>query len=215
MAGEAMIRLASLEAEPAEVDLESQLAVVAALESDYRRDIAARLRAAEGSTPPDQLFRWSEQLAELAPRISGLERWRALESQRVLPLLLHAVQALDRGLGGGALAETWQSWRNRYLPEMQKLLDELRRRAMRETRVSLEAITEAVDPLLQAERRGESVSRKALWVLASTPGVSCVLNGMRSLAYVEDALGVLAWPPLSEAARVYDAVHAAAPPVPS
>jgi hypothetical protein len=215
MAGQGMIRLASLETEPAEVDLEGQLAVVAGLESEYRRDIAARLRAAEGSAPPDQLFRWSEQLRELAPRISGLERWRALESQRVLPALLHAVQVLDRGLGGGALAETWQSWRNRYLPEMERLLDELRRRAMRETRASLEAITEAVDPLLPAERRGESVSRKALWVLASTPGVSCVLNGMRSLAYVKDALGVLDWPPLPDAARVYEAVHAAAPPVPS
>jgi hypothetical protein len=214
-AGEGMIRLASLEREPAEIDLQSQLEVVGGLEAEYRRDIASRLRAAEGSLPPDQVFQWSEQLGELAAGISGLERWRAIESRRVLPLLLHAVQALDRGLGGGALAETWQAWRNRYLPEIQRVLEELRRRAMRETRASLDAITAAVDPLLPPERRRESVSRKALWALASTPGVSCVLNGMRSLAYVEDALGVLAWPPLPEAARVYEAVRVAAPPVPS
>jgi uncharacterized protein YyaL (SSP411 family)/aryl-alcohol dehydrogenase-like predicted oxidoreductase len=215
IAGDGMIRLASLEAEPAEADLDGLLATVAGLESEFRRDIAARLRAAEGSIAPDQLFRWSEQLRELASRINGLERWRALESQRILPMFLHAVQALDRGLGGGALAETWQAWRNRYLPVMQKVLDELRRRAMRETRASLDAIAEAVDPLLPGERRGESLSRKALWVLASTPGVSCVLNGMRSPGYVEDALGVLAWPPLPDARRVYEAVRAAAPTVPS
>ncbi|HEY3121042.1 MAG TPA: aldo/keto reductase [Vicinamibacteria bacterium] len=215
MADDGMIRLASLETEPPPVDLEGQLATVAELESQYRRDIASRLRAAQGSVPPDQLFRWSEELREAAAQVRGLEHWRAMESQRVLPLLLHAVQALDRGLAGGALADAWQAWRNRYLPEVQKLLDELRRRASRETRASLSTITAAVDPLLPPERRGESVSRKALWVLASTPGVSSVLNGMRSPAYVADALGVVAWPPLPDPLRVYEAVAATRPPVPA
>jgi len=44
-------------------------------------------------------------------------------------------------------------------------------------------------------------------VLASTPGVSCVLNGMRTSAYVDDSLGILSWPPLGEVVPIYQAVQ--------
>jgi hypothetical protein len=64
------------------------------------------------------------------------------------------------------------------------------------------AIEARLDPLLPASRRGESLSRKALWVVASVPGVSAVLNGARTPAYVDDALGILAWPPLPDAVGV-------------
>jgi hypothetical protein len=44
-------------------------------------------------------------------------------------------------------------------------------------------------------------------VLASTPGVSCVLNGMRRPTYVDDSLGILAWPPLTDVAPIYQAIQ--------
>jgi aryl-alcohol dehydrogenase-like predicted oxidoreductase len=71
------------------------------------------------------------------------------------------------------------------------------------------AVERALDPHLPPERRGESLSRKALWVVASTPGVSSALIGMRRPEYVEDALGVLAWPPLEGAETVYAALREA------
>ena len=61
--------------------------------------------------------------------------------------------------------------------------------------------------MLPAARREESLSRKALWVVASTPGVSCVLNGLRIPTYVDDALGILSWPPLPDPLAVYEAVR--------
>jgi predicted aldo/keto reductase-like oxidoreductase len=42
---------------------------------------------------------------------------------------------------------------------------------------------------------------------ASTPGVSCVLNGMRMPAYVDDALRILSWPPLTDVVPIYQAVQ--------
>jgi hypothetical protein len=63
-----------------------------------------------------------------------------------------------------------------------------------------------LDPLLPAERRRETLQRKALWVVASTPGVSSVLVGMRDPAYVRDAAAVLDWPPLDDPARVFRAL---------
>jgi hypothetical protein len=48
-------------------------------------------------------------------------------------------------------------------------------------------------------------------VLASTPGVSSVLVGMRRGAYVDDALGILRWPPLLAPRPAYDAVRTLTP----
>lgn len=54
-----------------------------------------------------------------------------------------------------------------------------------------------------AERRKVDLARKALWTVASTPGVTCVLNGMRMAEYVENALAVMAWPRLDGTGEVY------------
>ena len=59
-------------------------------------------------------------------------------------------------------------------------------------------IHDALEKHLPEARRVAPLSQKALLVLKSTPGVSCVLVGMRSSEYVEDALGMMAWEPLSE-----------------
>ena len=61
-----------------------------------------------------------------------------------------------------------------------------------------------LNPLFPVPRRRASLSQKALWVLTSTPGVTSVLNGMRTSAYVDDALAVLRWSPLPDPLRVYE-----------
>jgi aryl-alcohol dehydrogenase-like predicted oxidoreductase len=204
--GEDMLRIASVTAGAQEIELEAQLAIVAGLESEFRRDIASRLQTSEGSMPPENLFRWSADLQGAAAHIRGLDHWQALESQRILPRLLQVVQVLDQGLTG-RVGETWQSWRSRYLPELHKLLGELRRQGALQSQKATAGIAATLDQLLLPGRGGESLSRKALWVVASTPGVSCVLNGMRKPDYVDDALGILSWPPLPDPLAVYEAVR--------
>ncbi|MFQ5827781.1 MAG: aldo/keto reductase [Candidatus Methylomirabilia bacterium] len=86
-------------------------------------------------------------------------------------------------------------------------LVEFRRQAAQKSQARSRAVAAAIDPLLPSERRGETLSRKALWVLASTPGVSAVLNGMRTPAYVDDALGILRWPPLASVLPIYQAIR--------
>jgi hypothetical protein len=201
--GEGMLRLASVAPQGAGADLEGQLAILAGLESEYRRDLASRLRVQGGGASPDQFFRWSLELGSAAAHVRGLEHWEALESQRILPRVMQAVQALDHALEG-EIGRLWRDWRGRYLAELQRALDELRRRAAEKSRAVVDAVAAALDPLLPPERRGESLSRKALWVVSSTPGVSSTLNGMRRPEYVADALGILEWAPLPDAARVYE-----------
>jgi hypothetical protein len=86
------------------------------------------------------------------------------------------------------------------------LLGMLRREAAEKSRARAEMVAGRVNPLLPDSKRAESLSRKALWVLASTPGVTCVLNGMRTVRYVKDSTALLGWKPLTETGRIYKAV---------
>ncbi len=107
----------------------------------------------------------------------------------------------------GEVAETWAAWRNAYLPELEETLRELRRQAAEKQQARALEIAGTIDPTLPPERRDASLSRKALWVLTSTPGVTCALNGMRRPQYVEDSVEVLRWPPLENTAGVYRATE--------
>jgi len=93
------------------------------------------------------------------------------------------------------------------MPELDRLLDAFRAEAGFRSQEQSRAITAAVDPRLPPERRGATLSQKALWTLASTPGVSTVLVGMRRPAYVEDATAMLGWPPLADVRPVYEAIR--------
>ena len=88
--------------------------------------------------------------------------------------------------------------------ELLALLRTLHREAAEKSHLRCDELHRTLNPVLPEERRTATLSQKALWVLASTPGVTCVLNGMRTSAYVEDALKILQWPPLSEWRAVYD-----------
>jgi uncharacterized protein len=212
MAGEGMVRLADVpEAEAAEGPLDDRLAALATLEAEFRRDIAARLQVPEGATAPQMFFRWSADLKGAEDHVRSLEQWSQVETYRILPRLTQAIQALDRALTG-PLADTWRDWRNRYLPELRGTLDAMRARAAAHGQAVARTVSDALDPLLPEERRGETLSRKALWVAASTRGVSAVLVGMRAPAYVDDGLAVLGWPPLADALRVYEAMREVALP---
>ncbi len=81
----------------------------------------------------------------------------------------------------------------------------MRRQAADRSQERATTISSAIDPLLPAERGAEPLSRKALWTLVSTPGVTCVLVGMRSPPYVADAVAVLGWPELESVEAVYQA----------
>jgi aryl-alcohol dehydrogenase-like predicted oxidoreductase len=64
-----------------------------------------------------------------------------------------------------------------------------------------------IDPFFPPAYRAESLSRKALAVLANTKGVTCVLNGMRRRNYVDDSLGVLCSPPFDVDFYLYEAFN--------
>jgi uncharacterized protein YyaL (SSP411 family)/aryl-alcohol dehydrogenase-like predicted oxidoreductase len=204
-----MVRLADLPLEDNPADVVHLLDAVEALEQEYRDSIAPGIQDAGQVRTPVEFFTWSQELRRVRSQIRGLEHWEHIEHQMIAPQVNQALQTLSDHLTG-APAERWEAWRDRYLPELLALLRGLRREATERSRTRTAAVAHAIDPLLPEARRQETLSRKALWILASTPGVTCVLNGMRTPHYVDDSLAVLTWEPFKEVIRVYERMNTVA-----
>jgi len=200
-----VIRLADFPLEGDPVDFDSQCKTVAALEEEYRTSIASALQHSGQGMAPADFFTWAVELTRVRPQIQGLEHWEQIEHHMIAPHINQVMQALSRHLTGTA-AEQWEAWRDRYVPQLLTLLGGLRREATERSRAKTAVASARLDPLLPEARRKESLSRKALWVLASTPGVTSVLNGMRTRDYVEDSLAILRWEPAPIVSPLYEAV---------
>jgi aryl-alcohol dehydrogenase-like predicted oxidoreductase len=85
-----------------------------------------------------------------------------------------------------------------YQDDLNALVEPLQTRATRQDKRVSEQIRAAISPALPSAWQQERLSRIALGFVASTPGVACVLNGMRQPAYVEDSIGVLTLPPIPD-----------------
>ena len=207
-AGDRPVRLADVPMDVADapVALEEGLRQVGALEAEFGRTIVPSLQVPEGGMPPGEWFGWAKRLEALTLRLQGLEHWEQIEAGMITPMVGQVVSMLDVQLSG-PLRATWEGWRERYLPALEALLAGFHARAARQSQAASNQVAAALNPHLPQARRGESLSRKALWVLASTPGVSTVLVGMRHPDYVEDAMAVLAWPPLAEVRPIFEAVR--------
>ena len=201
-----MIRLADMPIEDTGVTFEAQHDVVTRLEDDYRRDLAPHIQWSGQGTSPQDYFRWAEELLRLRPRVQNAEHWDQIEDQMIAPHLSQVLHALTKHFSQ-THAELWQQWQTRYLPQLLLLLKEMRREAGLKSREKAMAISKTLESFLPVTKLGEPLSRKALWVLTSTPGVTCTLNGMRTPAYVADSMGVLPWEPLPDVRLIYEAMQ--------
>jgi hypothetical protein len=179
---------------------------LAKLEEEFRNTIAPDVAVQSEAPQPDDYFRWAERLAPLCAQQPGLEQWAQIEGQ-VSYQVGRIAAALGQSLSGDA-AERWAAWRERYFTDLNDLLAAMRRSSVREARVLSDAVTSKIHAAIPELPTGETLSRNALWVVASTPGVTCVLNGMRSVEYVRDATGIMERKPLDDVERAYRAVRA-------
>ena len=201
-----VLRLADVPLEPVSGDFESYRRTVAVLEEEYRAHLAPHVPHAGQGLPPIEYFPWADELAKVRPQVDGLEHWEHVEAQMISPHLSQVIRALGQVLTGD-LAERWKEWRERYVPQLLHLLRILRHEAAERSQRRVHLIRAALATQVPAERQAEPLSRQALWVTASTPGVTVVLNGMRTPAYVQDSLTILRWDLLHRPLSVYETLQ--------
>jgi hypothetical protein len=201
-AGNRLLRLASPAIPPQGTTQEAAIATLRALQMEHQNNIAPKINRGAVDAA-GQLFQLIEQLVELAPQVEDLVHWRQIEHQYVIPRVNYVAGTVARGIDE-AQRSRWQSLWGHFSSALQDLLNDIGRQAAEKSLGPALEIASAIDPALPPDRRAENLSRKALWVLASTPGVSCVLVGMRRTPYVSDAMAVTDWPALDDTAAVYN-----------
>jgi hypothetical protein len=155
-----------------------------------------------------EYFNWAEELKRVRESLQNLEHWDQIESQTIGPHVNRVFQLLTQHFTGRKEEEKiWESWRDKYVPELVALLKVMRMEAAQKSAKKLSELRQVIDPLLPEDKREEPFSRKALWTVASTPGVTSVLNGMRHPVYVDDSLTTLQWEPLQQPRPIFDALQ--------
>ena len=206
--GGGMIRLADPQAEISNTNFEAQQPKVAALENDYKQVLGPNIPHPEKGASPLEYFNWAEELKRVRPSVQNLEHWDQIESQTIGPHVNRTFQLLTQHFTGRKEEEKiWESWRDKYVPELVSLLKVMRMEAAQKSAKKLSEIGQVIDPLFPEDKRNEPFSRKALWIVASTPGVTSVLNGMRHPVYVDDSLTILQWGPLPNPRPIFEALQ--------
>ncbi len=202
-----MIRLAAPRYEPVETPFETQYQTVLALEETFRQDFAPLIPYSGKGLEPKDFFSLADELGRLRPQIHNLEHWDQIESQMIAPHINQALQVSTRHMNQDK-ATAWQNWQSRYVSKLLLLLKIIRQEAAKKSEQHLQSVTSTIDRFLPQEKHGEPLSRKALWCLTGTPGVTCVLNGIRTTEYVEDSLTILGWDPLQNPRPVFESLRA-------
>jgi len=196
-----MIRLADFPLAAPGVSIEEAQRRVRSLEDEFDQEIGSHLRTSSGGSVR-RLFDWGEQLAGAAGQVGGYEHWQSIQEHQISPRLFHAVGALRSGLSP-ELSVKFEAWLGRYLNALGDFLAIFRSRAAAISQRRSDGFAAVLNPALAEELRHETLSRKALHAVASVPGVSCVLNGMRHPDYVTDSMGIMRWNPIADAGKLF------------
>ncbi|HEY6084073.1 MAG TPA: aldo/keto reductase, partial [Nitrospira sp.] len=91
-----MMRLVEIPIEGDRIDIVKQTAEVERLETEYRSVLASSIPHSGTGISPVDYFRWAKELAEVRPRIAGIEHWEQIEHQMIAPHVNQVLQAIPR-----------------------------------------------------------------------------------------------------------------------
>jgi hypothetical protein len=131
------------------------------------------------------------------------EHWQDFENYSIRNQIYFLINQLNEFLVGN-LKKLWEKWYPAYLHALEDGLLYLKNHSIENSERMSEKISTTLIPFLPEEIRRAPLSQKALSILLNTEGVDCVLNGMRTEAYVEDSMGTLKLAPFEVKKRVYE-----------
>lgn len=129
-------------------------------------------------------------ILRIAPQVQAASDWDWVVERYVAPPLQQWVRDCQRACQGDAF---WEDWRERYFQAIPTVLEDLEHFTLSRQ----QEVSDRIRSLLEGcgyPRAQASLSRISLSLLLNLEGVSCVLNGMRRVAYVQDAMGAVGLP---------------------
>ncbi|MGK0184163.1 MAG: hypothetical protein ACI9YB_003488, partial [Halioglobus sp.] len=169
-----LFRIADIEVQGEPIDFASSINIIRNLEKEWREDIYPLIQSAGNSFAMAGLFIYAEALNLCNRKMESKLQWEDLVNHQLVPQIKNVLGIVGKFFMS-IHEEKWDNWKRRYLLSLKKVFDDLHRQACLNSRLQSQNVSRIIDPLLPEERRGESLSRKALWIVSSTPGVTCVL----------------------------------------
>ncbi len=185
-----LIRLATFRsADPESIhrEFETRRQSLAKLEARFHEEFFPSLPSRLPRDRIRQVFNLSEQLAPALTSFPGWEQWDQVSRTAILPQIQSILASLDPFLHPHP---GWHGWAEAYLQVLQTFLDTVSRHYESQAQERSGRIARELDAMATDLSQSPTLSQKALRVLSSTPGVDCVLVGMRQTDYVDDALAV-------------------------
>ncbi|MFQ5639184.1 MAG: aldo/keto reductase [bacterium] len=197
-----MQRLADFRtSEPKDVQqaFKKALTVLAGLEQQFSESL---IEKAPQDIPKEnlrQVFSLSSQLANALTAFQNWHNWDHVKQNIILPQTTSYLNYLDRKLQD---EPTWKQWSISYADGLRDLLDAVTKHFENDASELSKAVVDTLDDLSAALESSDTLSQKAVRVLTSTPGIHCVLMGMRKIPYVEDALAALKQDPVENSKEI-------------
>ncbi len=171
---------------------------VAALEAEFETTLAPALRVA-GLVGKEPVFNFGGALGEAVERVQSLQQFEQAESTLVTPRARELLSNLDRAFSGPHRG-LWENWRDRYVEAVGHWLAAVRYGAQEKNRRVLDRLEQnlrdasGLGLAFDGPLREAPWSQRALALVASIPGVTSVLTGMRRRPYVADASAAIRLP---------------------
>jgi len=165
---------------PGNKELNELLRPLRELEEDLVRQLNVPLLEGRNSGLSDLLER-------LVPQVKSADHWEQIAGRYVIGPVQQWLQTVRRDQRGNPI---WDDWLEQFLQLINPLFEAIEGFLQAQQQPMSDEIRKR---LLQAgcPENEHSLSQLAIGILLNLDGVSCVLNGMRRLAYVEDSLGAL------------------------
>jgi hypothetical protein len=127
----------------------------------------------------------ADLLEKLVPQVRSADHWEQIVGRYVIGPVQQWVEACRREYRGNA---NWENWLEQFLRLVNPLFEEIERYLRAQQQHESEQVKKR---LAQCgyPTTSYSLSQIGISIIFNLKGVSCVLNGMRRPAYVEDALG--------------------------
>ena len=191
--GENLFRLAEY---PSEEGLAAPLETFAAAAA-AERDIHLALRSWRLMKNPEKRFCIGETAKRLYPKAETATDWIHLFERYLAPGAMAAAHEADQRIDD-ARQDEWAELKSRYSEAVHAMARSALSRLNRRDSKARAPLREALSQALGQEAEGMSLSETALNAAASVKGVSVVLNGMKRISYVSEALRLLRTPDFTD-----------------
>ena len=197
-----MLRLASFretKIEEIEKEFGERKKSIGELEKRFKKEFLSNVPDELPKENFERVFSVSEQLSNALNAFQNWQHWDHVKQNNVVPQIFSYLHFLNEKWLDNS---KWKQWSESYVQGLSNFLDTITRQYENQAQKRSKEISSELDNLAPDLKPTETLSQKTLQILTAVPGIDCVLLGMRSTRYVEDAFAALTEPAISQAKKL-------------